>query len=135
MLLEAHTIHCILFMCYISRCISNNYYFMLGCCCFLFDLLLLKLNKLSIIIYRIEIDTKLPIVGDQKWVIWICSFNVPMAPGKTRSVVCSARNFFQLTVPGPAWWQVRFLCSMLSFQFCLTKAHVYSSLVISMVFN
>lgn len=57
-------------------------------------------------INKIEIDTKLPVVGDQKWVIWICSFNVPMAPGKTRSIVCSARNFFQLTVPGPAWWQV-----------------------------
>lgn len=57
-------------------------------------------------INKIEIDTKLPIMGDQKWVIWICSFNVPMAPGKTRSIVCSARNFFQLTMPGPAWWQV-----------------------------
>ncbi|KAK3205883.1 hypothetical protein Dsin_019929 [Dipteronia sinensis] len=57
-------------------------------------------------INKIEIDTKLPIVGDQKWVIWICSFNVPLAPGKTRSIVCSARNFFQLTMPGPAWWQV-----------------------------
>ncbi|XP_047969546.1 pheophorbide a oxygenase, chloroplastic [Salvia hispanica] len=57
-------------------------------------------------INKVEIDTKLPIVGDQKWVIWICSFNVPMAPGKTRSIVCSARNFFQLTMPGPAWWQV-----------------------------
>ena len=57
--------------------------------------------------FRIEIDTKLPIVGDQKWVIWICSFNVPMAPGKTRSIVCSARNFFQFTMPGPAWWQVK----------------------------
>lgn len=56
--------------------------------------------------WRVEIDTKLPIVGDQKWVIWICSFNVPMAPGKTRSIVCSARNFFQFTMPGPAWWQV-----------------------------
>ncbi|XP_010535635.1 PREDICTED: pheophorbide a oxygenase, chloroplastic [Tarenaya hassleriana] len=55
---------------------------------------------------KIEIDTKLPVVGDQKWVIWICSFNVPMAPGKTRSIVCSARNFFQFSVPGPAWWQV-----------------------------
>ncbi|KOM50629.1 hypothetical protein LR48_Vigan08g145600 [Vigna angularis] len=55
---------------------------------------------------KIEIDTKLPVVGDQKWVVWICSFNVPMAPGKTRSIVCSARNFFQFTVPGPAWWQV-----------------------------
>lgn len=55
---------------------------------------------------KIEIDTKLPIVGDKKWVIWICSFNVPMAPGKTRSIVCSARNFFQFTMPGPAWWQV-----------------------------
>ncbi|KAL6967140.1 pheophorbide a oxygenase [Sarracenia purpurea var. burkii] len=57
-------------------------------------------------INKIEIDTKLPILGDQKWVIWICSFNVPMAPGKTRSIVCSARNFFQFTMPGPAWWQV-----------------------------
>ncbi|TKY67148.1 Pheophorbide a oxygenase [Spatholobus suberectus] len=55
---------------------------------------------------KIEIDTKLPVAGDQKWVVWICSFNVPMAPGKTRSIVCSARNFFQFTVPGPAWWQV-----------------------------
>ncbi|KAK6247263.1 hypothetical protein QUC31_018828 [Theobroma cacao] len=55
---------------------------------------------------KIEIDTKLPIVGEQKWKIWICSFNVPMAPGKTRSIVCSARNFFQFTVPGSAWWQV-----------------------------
>lgn len=57
-------------------------------------------------INKIEIDTKLPIVGDQKWVIWICSFNVPMAPGKTRSIVCSARNFFQFTMPGSSWWQV-----------------------------
>ncbi|CAM8970557.1 unnamed protein product [Rhodiola kirilowii] len=57
-------------------------------------------------INKIEIDTKLPVVGDQKWAIWICSFNVPMAPGKTRSIVCSARNFFQLTMPGPAWWQI-----------------------------
>ncbi|XP_043699800.1 pheophorbide a oxygenase, chloroplastic [Telopea speciosissima] len=57
-------------------------------------------------INKIEIDTKLPIFGDKKWIIWICSFNIPMAPGKTRSIVCSARNFFQLTMPGPAWWQV-----------------------------
>ncbi|XP_008812326.2 pheophorbide a oxygenase, chloroplastic [Phoenix dactylifera] len=57
-------------------------------------------------INKIEIDTKLPLFGDQKWVIWICSFNIPMAPGKTRSIVCSARNFFQLTMPGPAWWQL-----------------------------
>ncbi|OAY72490.1 pheophorbide a oxygenase, chloroplastic [Ananas comosus] len=55
---------------------------------------------------KIEIDTKLPFVGDQKWVIWICSFNIPMAPGKTRSIVCSARNFFQFSMPGPAWWQL-----------------------------
>ncbi|CAH9119500.1 unnamed protein product [Cuscuta europaea] len=55
---------------------------------------------------KIEIDTKIPVLGKQKWVIWICSFNVPMAPGKTRSIVCSARNFFQITMPGPAWWQV-----------------------------
>ena len=84
---------------------------------------------------RIEIDTKLPVVGDQKWVVWICSFNVPMAPGKTRSIVCSARNFFQFSVPGPAWWQVRFLCPVLSFFFCLIKAHACSSLLISMVFH
>lgn len=57
-------------------------------------------------INKVEIDTKLPIVGDQKWAIWICSFNIPMAPGKTRSIVCSARNFFQFSMPGPAWWQV-----------------------------
>ncbi|XP_021899120.1 pheophorbide a oxygenase, chloroplastic [Carica papaya] len=55
---------------------------------------------------KIEVDTKLPIVGEQKWTIWICSFNVPMAPGKTRSIVCSARNFFQFSMPGPAWWQL-----------------------------
>ncbi|XP_072985901.1 pheophorbide a oxygenase, chloroplastic [Typha latifolia] len=55
---------------------------------------------------KIEIDTKLPFFGEQKWVIWICSFNVPMAPGKTRSIVCSARNFFQFTMPGSAWWQL-----------------------------
>lgn len=55
---------------------------------------------------KIEIDTKLPIFGDQKWVIWICSFNIPMAPGKTRSIVCSARNFFRFTTPGPEWWQL-----------------------------
>lgn len=57
-------------------------------------------------INKIEIDTKLPFLGDQKWVIWICSFNIPMAPGKTRSIVCSARNFFQFTMPGSAWWQL-----------------------------
>ncbi|KAI0499363.1 hypothetical protein KFK09_020266 [Dendrobium nobile] len=57
-------------------------------------------------INKIEIDTKVPIFGDQKWVIWICSFNIPMAPGKTRSIVCSARNFFRFTMPGPAWWQL-----------------------------
>ncbi|WOL07429.1 pheophorbide a oxygenase, chloroplastic [Canna indica] len=55
---------------------------------------------------KIEIDTKLPFLGDQKWIIWICSFNIPMAPGKTRSIVCSARNFFQFTMPGPKWWQL-----------------------------
>ncbi|XP_068646004.1 pheophorbide a oxygenase, chloroplastic isoform X2 [Aristolochia californica] len=55
---------------------------------------------------KIEIDTKIPIIGEQKWTIWICSFNIPMAPGKTRSIVCSARNFFQVTVPGSAWWQL-----------------------------
>lgn len=64
--------------------------------------------------FRIEIDTKLPVVGDQKWVIWICSFNIPMSPGKTRSIVCSARNFFQFTVPGPKWWQVFILSPLLN---------------------
>eukprot|EP01018_Ginkgo_biloba_P021501 Gb_37383 [translate_table: standard] len=29
-----------------------------------------------------------------------------MAPGKTRSIVCSARNFFRFTMPGSAWWQL-----------------------------
>ncbi|KAL5995200.1 hypothetical protein ACLOJK_025258 [Asimina triloba] len=57
-------------------------------------------------INKIEIDTKLPVVGEQKWKIWICSFNIPMAPGKTRSIVCSARNFFRFSMPGPAWWQL-----------------------------
>nr|QPZ56332.1 pheophorbide a oxygenase 2 [Curcuma alismatifolia] len=55
---------------------------------------------------KIEINTKLPVLGDQNWVIWICSFNIPMAPGKTRSIVCSARNFFRFTMPGPSWWQL-----------------------------
>ncbi|ERN04784.1 pheophorbide a oxygenase, chloroplastic [Amborella trichopoda] len=55
---------------------------------------------------KIEIDTSLPLLGPQKWKIWICSFNIPMAPGKTRSIVCSARNFFRFTMPGPAWWQL-----------------------------
>jgi hypothetical protein len=79
-----------------------------------------------IVNFRVEIDTKLPIVGDQKWVIWICSFNVPMAPGKTRSIVCSARNFFQFTVPGPEWWKVRFLYSMLSLWFFSIKPREHS---------
>eukprot|EP00246_Nothoceros_aenigmaticus_P012468 TRINITY_DN3898_c0_g1_i1.p1 TRINITY_DN3898_c0_g1~~TRINITY_DN3898_c0_g1_i1.p1 ORF type:complete len:570 (-),score=68.96 TRINITY_DN3898_c0_g1_i1:134-1843(-) len=48
----------------------------------------------------------LPILGEQHWEIWICSFNIPMAPGKTRSIVCSARNFFQFTMPGSKWWQL-----------------------------
>ncbi|KAL2612170.1 hypothetical protein R1flu_023862 [Riccia fluitans] len=56
---------------------------------------------------KIEIPApKLPFSTAETWVIWICSFNVPMAPGKTRSIVCSARNFFQFTVPGPEWWKV-----------------------------
>ncbi|XP_031503498.1 pheophorbide a oxygenase, chloroplastic [Nymphaea colorata] len=58
------------------------------------------------LINKIEIDTKLPLLGPQTWKIWICSFNIPMAPGKTRSIVCSARNFFRFTMPGPAWWQL-----------------------------
>ncbi|KAG0569154.1 hypothetical protein KC19_6G069100 [Ceratodon purpureus] len=54
---------------------------------------------------KIELPVKLPILGDQKWEILICSFNIPMAPGKTRSIVCSARNFFQFLMPGDKWWQ------------------------------
>ncbi|XP_073394768.1 pheophorbide a oxygenase, chloroplastic isoform X2 [Physcomitrium patens] len=55
---------------------------------------------------KIELPVKLPILGDQKWEILICSFNIPMAPGKTRSIVCSARNFFQFLTPGDKWWQL-----------------------------
>jgi pheophorbide a oxygenase len=55
---------------------------------------------------KIELPVKLPILGDQKWEILICSFNIPMAPGKTRSIVCSARNFFQFSMPGNKWWQL-----------------------------
>lgn len=55
---------------------------------------------------KIELPVKLPLLGEQTWEIWICSFNIPLAPGKTRSIVCSARNFFQFTMPGPAWWQL-----------------------------
>ncbi|BBN15818.1 pheophorbide a oxygenase [Marchantia polymorpha subsp. ruderalis] len=56
---------------------------------------------------KIEIPApKLPFSDKETWTIWICSFNVPMAPGKTRSIVCSARNFFQFTVPGPEWWKI-----------------------------
>lgn len=29
-----------------------------------------------------------------------------MAPGKTRSIVCSARNFFQFSMPGKNWYQL-----------------------------
>lgn len=57
-------------------------------------------------INKIEIPVKLPLLGEQTWEIWICSFNTPMLPGKTRSIVCSARNFFRFTMPGPAWWQL-----------------------------
>ena len=91
---------------------------------FVFHLLLIFVCFWNLMIcmslnYRIEIDTKLPLVGDQKWVIWICSFNVPMAPGKTRSIVCSARNFFQFTMPGPAWWQVRYILFSFRYNFDL----------------
>ncbi|GLJ04974.1 hypothetical protein SUGI_0008020 [Cryptomeria japonica] len=55
---------------------------------------------------KIEVPVKLPLLGEQTWEIWICSFNIPIAPGKTRSIVCSARNFFRFTMPGPAWWQL-----------------------------
>ncbi|XVE79365.1 hypothetical protein DITRI_Ditri14bG0052400 [Diplodiscus trichospermus] len=55
---------------------------------------------------KIEIDRKLPIVGEQKWKIRICSFNAPMAPWKRRLIICSAQNFFQFTVPVTACWQV-----------------------------
>ncbi|KAI5075266.1 hypothetical protein GOP47_0009342 [Adiantum capillus-veneris] len=57
-------------------------------------------------INKIEIPVKNFLFGEQTWVVWICSFNVPLAPGKTRSIVCSARNFFRFLMPGPAWWQL-----------------------------
>lgn len=57
-------------------------------------------------INKIEIPVKIPILGERTWEVWICSFNVPLAPGKTRSIVCSARNFFRFLMPGPAWWQL-----------------------------
>eukprot|EP00249_Psilotum_nudum_P008253 c21144_g1_i1 orf=364-2055(+) len=60
----------------------------------------------SYVINKIEIPAKLPIVGEKSWEIWICSFNIPMAPGKTRSIVCSARNFFRFLMPGSEWWQL-----------------------------
>ncbi|KAH7299823.1 hypothetical protein KP509_24G031300 [Ceratopteris richardii] len=55
---------------------------------------------------KIEIPVKNFLFGNQTWVIWICSFNIPLAPGKTRSIVCSARNFFRFLMPGPTWWQL-----------------------------
>jgi pheophorbide a oxygenase len=55
---------------------------------------------------KIELPVKLPLLGDQHWEILICSFIIPMAPGKTRSIVCSARNFFQFSMPGKNWWQL-----------------------------
>ncbi|KAH9327322.1 hypothetical protein KI387_007500 [Taxus chinensis] len=57
-------------------------------------------------INKIELPVKLPLLGEKTWEIWICSFNIPISPGKTRSIVCSARNFFRFTMPGPAWWQL-----------------------------
>ncbi|CAI5514788.1 unnamed protein product [Closterium sp. Naga37s-1] len=55
---------------------------------------------------RIDLYPIIPVIGRQHWQLWICSFNVPMGPGKTRSIVCSARNFARLTVPGGKWWQL-----------------------------
>ncbi|CAI5464949.1 unnamed protein product [Closterium sp. Yama58-4] len=55
---------------------------------------------------RIDLFPTIPVIGRQHWQLWICSFNVPMGPGKTRSIVCSARNFARLTVPGGKWWQL-----------------------------
>ncbi|KAJ7559496.1 hypothetical protein O6H91_04G087800 [Diphasiastrum complanatum] len=57
-------------------------------------------------INKIEIPVSQPILGEKVWEIWICSFNIPMAPGRTRSIVCSARNFFRFLMPGPEWWQL-----------------------------
>uniref|UniRef100_A0A0A0LSG8 Uncharacterized protein n=1 Tax=Cucumis sativus TaxID=3659 RepID=A0A0A0LSG8_CUCSA len=53
------------------------------------------------IFFGVEIDTKLPLLGDKKWVMWISSFNVLVGPGKIRFIVCTARNFFQFSMAGP----------------------------------
>eukprot|EP00850_Spirogloea_muscicola_P004621 SM000020S05971 [mRNA] locus=s20:166436:168539:- [translate_table: standard] len=55
---------------------------------------------------RIDLKVKLPFLGEKEWQIWICSFNVPMAPGQTRSIVISYRNFARWLMPGPKWFQV-----------------------------
>lgn len=55
---------------------------------------------------KIELNPVLPLVGRQEWELWICSFNIPMAPGQTRSIVCSARNFARISMPGDKWWQL-----------------------------
>ncbi|KAG5238020.1 Pheophorbide oxygenase [Salix suchowensis] len=39
-------------------------------------------------------------------ILWICSFNMLIAPGKTCLFVCSAQNFFQFTMPWSVWWQM-----------------------------
>ncbi|CAM8967593.1 unnamed protein product [Rhodiola kirilowii] len=56
---------------------------------------------------KIEIDTKHSCpVGDQKWANGFVHSNCTDGSRETRSIVCSARNFIQLTLPGPAWWQI-----------------------------
>ena len=60
----------------------------------------------SALFSRLDLHPVLPLVGRQDWQLWICSFNVPMAPGRTRSIVCSARNFARFSVPGREWWQM-----------------------------
>ncbi|GAQ92150.1 Pheophorbide a oxygenase [Klebsormidium nitens] len=57
---------------------------------------------------RIEIPApfKPPVIGGPDvWEIYIASYNIPSAPGKSRSIVISARNFFQFLSPGGNWWQ------------------------------
>jgi hypothetical protein len=62
-----------------------------------------------LLINKIEIPApfKPPFIGGPDvWEIYIASYNIPSAPGKSRSIVISARNFLQFMAPGDKWWQL-----------------------------
>jgi hypothetical protein len=62
-----------------------------------------------LLVNKIEIPApfKLPFIGGPDvWEIYIASYNIPSAPGKSRSIVISARNFLQFMAPGDKWWQL-----------------------------